>query len=337
MVLRMTRREFLGAAAGAAAAGLAAARAAGAGEGRRPWRHATIPPRADSMFQLMAQEKGFYREVGLDVEMVYLESGATVVQMLVASEVDTIDIGPSQTLVSIARGAKLKIVGSTGWAVPYVLYAKADVKTLKDLGGRTIAISQPGALAEVLASALLAKEGLDTKAIGVQWVSVGGDAARMQALLAGRVDATIDHVEFMTRAQQAGFKVLASVPEVLPNYIRFATVTSEKVLRDRFEDLVHFCTALTRGIRHTMEHRDETIDLGVKAARRDRDEVARTYDWFAQNKALEPNFLMPAEGLRYLQELNVRLGTQARVLAPEEVAAGEVQKRVVAALAPFKR
>jgi NitT/TauT family transport system substrate-binding protein len=331
----VTRREFL-AAAGLALAG---ARGAAAGEARRlaPWRHATIPPRADSMFQLMAQEKGFYREAGLDVEMVYLESGATVVQMLVAGEVDTIDIGPSQTLVSIARGARLKIVGSTGWAVPYVLYARADVGSLKDLGGRSVAISQPGALAEVLASALLAKEGLDARAMGVQWVNVGGDAARMQALLAGRVDATIDHVEFLSRAQQAGLKVLASVPGMLPNYIRFATVTSEKALRDRFEDLVRFCTALTRGIRYTIEHRDETINLGVKAATRDREEVVRTYDWFAQNKALEPNFLMPPEGIRYLQELNVRLGTQARVLAPEDVATWEVQKRVVASLGPSRR
>ncbi len=138
----MTRREFLRA-AGAVGLTLARARRAQAGEARRPtpWKHATIPPRADSVFQLMAQEKGFFREAGLDVEMVYVESGATVVQLLVANEVDTIDIAPSGTLVSISRGAKIKVVGSTAWAVPYVLYAKADIRSLKDLGGRTVAIS----------------------------------------------------------------------------------------------------------------------------------------------------------------------------------------------------
>ncbi len=346
MRVHMTRREFMevagmvGLAAGLGARGpMLGSRPAEAGEARRlaPWRHATIPPRADSVFQLMALEKGFYKEVGLDVEMVYLESGATVVQMLVAGEVDSIDIAPSQTLVSIARGAKVKLVGSTGWGVPYVLYAKADIKSLRDLGGRSVAISQPGALAEVLASAMMHKEGLDAKALGVQWVSVGGDSARMQALLAGRVDATINHVEFLPRAQQAGFKVLASASEMLPNYIRFATIASEKALRDRFDDLVRFCTALTRGIRYTMEHRDETIELGVKVVKRDRDDIGRTYDWFMQNKALEPNFYLPPDGLRYLQELNVRLGTQARVLPPEEVATWEVQKRLVAALGTFKR
>lgn len=334
-----TRREFLG--AGFAAAGLLAAGGlpARGGEARRPapWKHGTIPPRADSMFQLMAQEKGFFREGGLDAEMVYFESGATVLQAVVAGEVDTIDIAPSGTLTSISRGAKVKVVGSTGWAVPYVLYAKGDIKSLKDLGGRTVAISQPGALAEVLARAMLEKEGLDAKAIGVQWVGIGGDAARFQALIAGRVDATINHVEFLPRAQQAGFRVVASTSEMLPNYIRFATVASERTLRDRFEDLVRFCAALTRGIRYSMEHRDETIELGVKVVKRDRDDVARTYDWFAQNKALEPDFLFPLEGIRYMQELNVRLGTQARVLPPEEVATWEVQKRVIAALGSYKR
>ncbi len=341
MPVPMTRRGFLSAGA-ATLASLALRNTPGpaaAGEGRRlaPWKHATIPPRADSMFQLMAQEKGFFKEAGLDVEFLYFESGITVVQAVVAGDADTVDIAPSSTFVSISRGAKIKVVGSTGWAVPYVLYAKGDIKSLKDLAGRRIAISQPGALAEVLARAILEKDGLDAKAIGVQWISVGGDAARMQALIAGRVDATINHVEFLPRAQQAGFKVLATTSETLPHYIRFATVASERALRDRFEDLVRFCSALTRGIRYSMEHRDETIDLGVRTVKRDRDDVARTYDWFAQNKALEPNFYFPPEGIRFMQDLNVRLGTQTRVLPPDEVANWEVQKRVVAALGPYKR
>lgn len=334
----MTRRKLLGA-VGAAGWALARPRILRAGEGRRltPWKHATIPPRADSMFQLMAQEKGFFKEAGLDVEFLYFESGITVVQAVVSGDADTVDIAPSSTFVSISRGAKIKVVGSTGWVVPYVLYAKGDIKSFKDLAGRTIAISQPGALAEVLARAMLEKEGLDAKAMGVQWLNVGGDAARMQALIAGRVDATIDHVEFLPRAQQAGLTVLGSTPEMLPHYIRFATVASERALRDRVEDLVRFCTALTRGIRYAMEHRDETIELGVKTVKRDRADVARTYDWFAQNKALEPNFFFPPEGIRFMQELNVRLGTQVRVLPPDEVATWDVQKRVVAALGLYRR
>jgi len=342
----MTRREFLGT---TGAAGLAIGlgtqhlrrgpRAAEAGEARRltPWKHATIPPRADSMFQLMAQEKGFFREAGLDVELLYFESGITVVQAVVAGDADTVDIAPSSTFVSISRGAKIKVVGSTGWAVPYVLYAKGDIKSLKELAGRSIAISQPGALAEVLARAMLDKEGLDAKTIGVQWLGVGGDAARFQALMAGRVDATIDHIEYMQRAQQAGLRVLGTTGELLPHYIRFATVASERALRDRADDLVRFCTALTRGIRYSMEHRDETIDLGVKVAKRDRADVARTYDWFIQNKALQPDFYFPPEGIKFMQELNVKLGTQTRVVPPEDVATWEVQTRVLASLGPHRK
>jgi len=334
----MTRREFL-AATGATGLALASPEIARAGEARRltPWKHATIPPRADSMFQLMAQEKGFFKEAGLDVEFLYFESGITVVQAVVSGDADTVDIAPSSTFVSISRGAKVKVVGSTGWAVPYVLYAKGDIKSFKDLAGRSIAISQPGALAEVLARAMLEKEGLDAKAIGVQWLGVGGDAARFQALIAGRVDATIDHIEYMERARQAGLHVLGTTSDMLPHYIRFATVASERAVRDRFEDLARFCTALTRGIRYSMEHREETIDLGVKTVKRDRADVARTYDWFIQNTALQPDFYFPPEGIRFMQDLNVKLGTQTRVVPPDEVATWEVQKRVLAALGPYRR
>jgi hypothetical protein len=86
-----------------------------------------------------------------------------------------------------------------------------------------------------------------------------------------------------------------------------------------------------------MEHREETIDLGVKVAKRERADVARTYDWFIQNKALEPDFYFPPEGIKFMQELNVKLGTQSRVLPPDDAATWEVQKRVVAALGPYKR
>lgn len=336
MSMTITRREFLaaGGTAGLALLGPRPLRAQGA---RRPWKHATIPPRADSMFQLMAQDKGFYKDAGLDVEMIYFESGITVVQAVISGDVDTVDIAPSSTFVAISKGGKIKVLGSTGWGVPYVLYTKPEIKTLKDLAGRAVAISQPGALAEVLARAMLEKEGLDAKTLGVQWLNIGGDAARFQALLAGRADATIDHIEFMRRAEQANLRVLGSAPELLPLYIRFATVASEKAMRDRFEDVVRFSTAHTRGIRYTLEHRDETIDLGVKVAKRDRDDVVRTYEWFIKNKALQPDFYFPPEGIKFMQELNVRLGTQSRVVPPEEAATWEVQKRVLAALGPYAK
>ncbi len=343
MEARMTRRRFLRAAGGLAAGwgGLRAlgGRGAAAGEARRPapWRHGTIPPRADSMFQVMAQEKGFFRAAGLEVQFQYFESGITVVQALVAGEVDTIDVAPAGTLVSISRGAKLKLIGSFGTALPYLLYTKADIASYKDLAGRAVAISQPGALADVLMRAILERQGLDPKAMGIEWLAIGGDAARFQALVAGRADATIDHVEYLSRARQNGLRVLASAPEVLPHYVRFATATSDRVLRDRFEDLVRYCTALTRGIRYSLEHREETIDLGARTAKRDRADVARVYDWFIQNKGLEPDFALTPEKVQYTQDLNVRLGTQARALPLDEAATWEVQRRVVEALGAYRR
>lgn len=42
-------------------------------------------------------------------------------------------------------------------------------------------------------------------------------------------------------------------------------------------------------------------------------------------------------GALAIQELNVRLGTQSQVVAPEEAATWDVQKRVVAGLGPFPK
>ena len=62
---------------------------------------------------------------------------------LISGEIDSVDMGAAKSMVAGVRGTGVKIVGCTWPGVPQVVLAKAEIKTLADLKGKTVAISSP--------------------------------------------------------------------------------------------------------------------------------------------------------------------------------------------------
>jgi hypothetical protein len=54
------------------------------------------------------------------------------------------------------------------------------------------------------------------------------------------------------------------------------------------------------------------------------------YDWFLANKQFNPNGDVGAASLKWMQELNVTLGSQKKVLPLDQVATFEFQKKMLA-------
>src|SRR5215470_11488515 len=121
----------------------------------KPWRHGILEAKSDAGFIMMADRGGFAARRGLKIETQQMKAGATVMKALIAGELDSVEMGAAEAIVAGARGADVKIIGCTWPGLPQVVLAKADVKTPQDLKGRTVAISAPGSLPDLLARALL--------------------------------------------------------------------------------------------------------------------------------------------------------------------------------------
>jgi NitT/TauT family transport system substrate-binding protein len=139
---------------------------------------------------VLAHEKGFYREEGLDVEVQRGYGSADAVKRVAAKTV-TFSFGDTGSLViARAEGIKVKVVGMVYGKAPYALWIRKDanVSTPKDLEGKTLGGSA-GSAVRVLFPAFAKMAGVD--ASKVKWQTL--DAASLYpTLFSKRIDGMVD-------------------------------------------------------------------------------------------------------------------------------------------------
>lgn len=158
-----------------------------------------------------AKKNGYFDASGVAVEIINTQSGPRTRQALAAGQltVAMTSVGDSVALTLAGKPSTIitGIDNRMAWA--NVLVRKEDVdsgaiKSLKDLSGRPIAVTQPKSAAwstmvHIASKAQLAAE--------PQFQSLGDLAAMLAALRSKRVDATIATVEMVNQAQDAGWGV----------------------------------------------------------------------------------------------------------------------------------
>ena len=146
---------------------------------------------ADDWVMWYAFEKGIFKERGLDVDMQAISGGAQTSAALIANQIQVAQFGGSEALSANAGGADLVMVGNMAPVYPYILYAQKTIKTVADLKGKKVGVSNKGGSSDIATRAALKANGLDPDK-DVQIVAVGSHANRTAALLNGSIDAGVD-------------------------------------------------------------------------------------------------------------------------------------------------
>ncbi|CAG7646174.1 ABC transporter substrate-binding protein [Paenibacillus allorhizosphaerae] len=272
------------------------------------WKHGIVKARGDASYQLMAKEKNFFKKHGVNIEYMEFESDVTMLQALVADQIDSMEANPASALTAVQQGAKLKVIGSTLSVNPFVLYVKSNIKSFDDLKGKTVGTSAPGSMPEMSAKAMLKAKGIDVNSVTI--VNAGADAQRYQALVAGKLDATAANSDYVVNAASDGIKVLAYASDVIPDYPRFVVIASEKSLKDRPQGAVGFLAAQSEGLTYALEHRSEAIALAAKTMNvpTDNEGIIQVYDEFKNKNFVSPNLEIPVKKIEWLQDLQIELG-----------------------------
>jgi NitT/TauT family transport system substrate-binding protein len=170
-------------------------------------------------------EKGFFREFGLEPELVFFQAAAPIATALAAGQLDVGATGLTAALYNIVLGGQqLWIVADKGREWPgYPLVGivvqkdlwDAGVRSVADLKGRRIGVTQLGSTFHFHIGNILEKEGL---ALGdVRIVPLQAMPATMEALKGKQVDAILVPQPFPGTAEAQGFgKILAWAGDLYP-------------------------------------------------------------------------------------------------------------------------
>ncbi|AEB12484.1 ABC transporter substrate-binding protein [Marinithermus hydrothermalis] len=113
---------------------------------------------------LVADAFGLYEEAGLEVELTPFGDGPTMMQALIAGQLDAVYVGFAPAYLWAVRGAPIKILSKAA-NFDLVVLARADsgIQTPQDLAGRRVGVLPKGSMPDVLFRGQVLKEaGLKT-------------------------------------------------------------------------------------------------------------------------------------------------------------------------------
>lgn len=127
---------------------------------------------------------------GWNVEARFIEANESVVQSLVQGESDAINVALPTVLAAVAGGVPLRVFGG-GSRFGFTIVGRTDITGPEDLDGKRIAYQAP-----ISAGTLAARLWVLDADVEPQFITMTGSAVRVEALVAGELDATAVSIGF---------------------------------------------------------------------------------------------------------------------------------------------
>jgi NitT/TauT family transport system substrate-binding protein len=223
------------------------------------------PPIFEYTYWHHAINNGFMKKYGIDARFVGFAAGVTSTQALAGGSVDIGCDGFSGQLAVIDRGAKVRIVQMVNADNTYIVLARDTIMKPSDLRGKKWAITQQGAISQTYAAIWLNANGVKAdKGDVVDWIPVGGTAARVRAVVAGHVDAALVTIgDWIRIKDEKGIRLLATLSDTVPPLPLSSCSASEKLLSERPDIVQGYVNATIDAARHarTPEGKAQYIKL----------------------------------------------------------------------------
>jgi NitT/TauT family transport system substrate-binding protein len=234
----------------------------------------------NSTFIDVGLKQGYFKQVGLDIEILYTEGGASTLTPVIAGSIDiAMTNGILGVVAAYAKGMPVRIISAeaTGAAEAF-WYARPEsgIKRLADTNGKTVAYSSPGSSTNLILLQLVSQAKVAPKL-----VATGGAPATLTQVMSGQIDVGWSVPPFVLQQLADGKLVIVArgsdVPALAQQTIR-VNVANSNALKERRDAFVRFIRALSRAIDWAysypgaIEHYAEIAKVPRALAQQTRDE-----------------------------------------------------------------
>ncbi len=222
----------------------------------------------------LALKRGMFRDEGLDLELIRMNANVSITAL------STGDIDYTMVFASVVRGAlrgmPMKVVASFMDSSTHLLIARPEYKSIRDLKGKTLAVSTFGATSDVAARMMIKQGGLDPEK-ELKIIPLGVERARYAALREGIVAVAVLSPPTDTDAQRQGYRILSRFHEHFK--LPFTGLgTHLKKLKEKPDEVKRMVKSLLRANRFVRSNREGTIQTMMDWIKVDRESAAATYE-----------------------------------------------------------
>ena len=277
----------------------------------------------------VARERGFFREEGLEVELIVMQAIQTIQATLGNS---TQFASATGSAVSAAvQGADIRVVFAVTDRPSFDLISQPNITSVQQLRGKKIGTGGVGSLAEILARRILIANNVRPEEVSI--LATGPSHVTYLSLKAKVIDAAPLQMPLTFTAQDEGFRKLAAAGDVYQS-VQGGLATTKLMLTEHPDLVTKVVRAMLRATRLIKSDRKYAIEFlkgpWVDLGKNPEKIAARVYD-VAGPDFLENGLVSEEVQRQMIADASVRIKPKQPVL-PEQVFDFSIVRKIGATL-----
>jgi len=260
----------------------------------------------------VAKELGIFEKHGLDVALQQINSSSQAVAALRSKSID-VAAGPAGVIMdAIAKGVTDFMI--FGECMPHTVlevWVQPNIKTVKDLIGKTISSTNPNSLGDLMIGVWLGRNGIKKSDVNV--VYLGGLGNLISAMKANKTDATLILPPLGEQLLASGQKRLGDLRDIV--YSNQGWTTTRSYAAKNGEALQRYTAAVAEAIAFVKRNKQKSLPAMPKYTGVNNEEWnAYAYEFFMPLLATVPR--VTPELVKATQELSTVEETRKLDLKP---------------------
>jgi NitT/TauT family transport system substrate-binding protein len=218
----------------------------------------------DPVYLWIAQEKGFFKRNGLNVDLTHIPTNQAV-QALIGGKVNFVTAGPQILEAALAGSDSVYIMGPLNTFV-LSLYSRPEINSIKGLAGKTIGATNKGTPTDIAGHILLKQNGL-TPDVDVKFAYLKELPALVGALKEGIIDAALITAPSTLTARGFGLKELVNVTALKIPFVQHSVATTRAYINANPDVVRRFVRSAAEGLEYVRANRAEVLPVMSKYAK----------------------------------------------------------------------
>jgi NitT/TauT family transport system substrate-binding protein len=232
------------------------------------------------------RDLGTFRKYQLDVEGVLILGGARGMQALLGGSTHSANMAARVPVRTALAGGDAVIVGGFLNKNLLKFVTQKTITKPGDLRGKKVGIANFGGSNEFGVLLALREWGIPREAVNI--IPAGGSAARLMAMDARGLDATVISYDHALIAAQKGMTILGDLAEIVPEFPDRLIVARRSFLEKERDTIKRFLQALSESIYQVSTQREKILPIITRHLQVDRKVAEETYDLYHNVFSLPP-------------------------------------------------
>ena len=211
----------------------------------------------------ITHDRGLFRKYGLDVQLVFIESGTTTVQSLISRDVAFAQMAGAGAVQSRLKGSDVVMIAGVINTLTFKFFVDKSIKQPDQLKGKTVAVTRFGSSTDFALRYALERYGLAPEK-DVAILQAGSMPTIIASLERGKIQGAMLSAPFTLKAKNMGFPLMADLQMLGLEYQHTGLATTQTLIKSRPDLVRSAMKAYVEGIHYYKTHRAESLAVLAK-------------------------------------------------------------------------